>query len=51
MLSEGYVPQPREKNGRLLIVDDEEAVLQALKRLFHRQYDVVTHSSGAAALE
>ncbi len=51
MLSEGYIEQPREKHGRLLIVDDEEAVLQALRRLFHRQYDVVTHTSGAAALE
>lgn len=51
MLSEGYIEQAREKHGRLLIVDDEEAVLQALRRLFHRQYDVVTHSSGAAALE
>ncbi|MDK2776923.1 MAG: response regulator [Pseudomonadota bacterium] len=51
MLSEGYIEQAREKHGRLLIVDDEEAVLQALRRLFHRQYDVVTHTSGAAALE
>lgn len=51
MLSEGNSGQEREKHGRLLIVDDEEAVLQALKRLFHRQYDVVTHTSGAAALE
>lgn len=51
MLSEGYVAKVQEKNGRLLIVDDEEAVLQALKRLFHRQYDVVIHTSGAAALE
>ena len=51
MLSEGLAAQEREKHGRLLIVDDEEAVLQALKRLFHRQYDVVTHISGAAALE
>ncbi|WP_430460378.1 HD domain-containing phosphohydrolase [Thalassolituus sp. LLYu03] len=51
MLSEGYAEREREKHGRLLIVDDEEAVLQALRRLFHRQYDVVTHTSGAAALE
>ena len=51
MLSDGYVEQELEKHGRLLIVDDEEAVLQALKRLFHRQYEVVTHTSGSAALE
>ncbi len=51
MLSDGYSEMAREKHGRLLIVDDEESVLQALRRLFHRQYDVVTHTSGAAALE
>lgn len=51
MLSDNVQTLVREKYGRLLIVDDEEAVLQALKRLFHRHYDVVVVSSGAAAVE
>lgn len=51
MLSDNVQTLVREKHGRLLIVDDEEAVLQALKRLFHRHYDVVLVTSGAAAVE
>ena len=45
MLSDNVQTLVREKHGRLLIVDDEEAVLQALKRLFHRHYDVVLVTS------
>jgi len=40
----------REKSGRLLLVDDEQGVLQALKRLFFRHYDVVLANGGAEAL-
>lgn len=41
----------QEKHARLIIVDDEEAVLQALKRLFHRQYEVEIFTRGHEALE
>ena len=40
----------QEKHGRLLIVDDDKAVLQALNRLFCRQYDVVLCSGAEEAL-
>ena len=40
----------REKSGRLLLVDDEPGVLQALKRLFYRHYDVVLANGGEEAL-
>lgn len=40
-----------EKNGRILLVDDDEAVLQALRRLFVRQYDVEVFTSPKMALE
>ena len=40
----------REKSGRLLLVDDEQGVLQALKRLFYRHYDVVLANGGEEAL-
>ena len=40
----------QEKNGRLLLVDDDAAVLQALNRLFCRQYEVVLCNSGEEAL-
>ncbi len=39
-----------EKHGCLLLVDDDAAVLQALKRLFCRQYEVVTCTGGEEAL-
>lgn len=51
MLSDDAHPLTQEKQGRLLIVDDEESVLQALNRLFRRHYDVVLQTSGAAALD
>ena len=50
MLSNSADRNPVEKQGRLLIVDDEPGVLQALKRLFFRQYDVEMASGGAEAL-
>lgn len=40
-----------EKRGRILIVDDEEPVRQALKRLFRRGYDVEVVASGEEALQ
>lgn len=36
---------------KILIVDDEQANLRLLERLFRRQYQIVTASSGAEALE
>lgn len=36
---------------RILIVDDEPANLRALERLFRTDYDVLTASSGAQALQ
>lgn len=41
----------QEKLARLLIVDDEEPVRQALNRLFRRQYDVEVAASGDEALQ
>ncbi|GGY47397.1 two-component system response regulator [Bacterioplanes sanyensis] len=40
-----------EKQGHVLIVDDEEAVCQSLKRLLRRHYAVSTAASGAEAIE
>jgi response regulator RpfG family c-di-GMP phosphodiesterase len=40
-----------EKQGHVLIVDDEEAVCQSLKRLLRRDYNISTANSGAQALE
>ncbi|MBQ0794418.1 response regulator [Zhongshania sp.] len=40
-----------EPRARILFVDDEPRILIALKALFRRDYDVVTASSGEAALE
>ncbi len=40
----------QEKHARLIIVDDDQAVLQALNRLFCRQYDIVLCSGGEEAL-
>ena len=37
--------------GDVLIVDDEEAICQALKRLLRRQHNVMTANSGAEAIE
>lgn len=38
-------------NGRLLLVDDEPAILRSLQRLFrHEQYEINTATSGADAL-
>lgn len=52
MLSSNSQSTPlQEKLGRVLIVDDEEAVRQALVRLFRRQYDVEAAASGDEALQ
>ncbi|MDF1640167.1 HD domain-containing phosphohydrolase [Thalassolituus oleivorans] len=51
MLTESSHDQVTEKQGRLLLVDDEPGVLQALKRLFYRQFDVVVANSGDEAIE
>ncbi|WP_221795867.1 HD domain-containing phosphohydrolase [Oceanobacter mangrovi] len=39
------------KTGHILLVDDEPAVLQALKRLLHRNHDVMVANSAAEALQ
>ena len=50
-------PQPEQPKApaapktRVLFVDDEERILNALRMLFRDEYDVVTASSGAAAVE
>ena len=36
---------------RILFVDDEHAVLEAMQRSFRRRFDVVTAGGGAAGLE
>ncbi len=45
------VPKPPEstRRGRILVVDDEEPIRKTLARLFGRQHDVVTASSGREA--
>ncbi|MCY0966265.1 HD domain-containing phosphohydrolase [Parathalassolituus penaei] len=50
MFDDYLVQEADEKFGRILLVDDEPAVLQALKRLLYRQYQVETASSGHDAL-
>ena len=45
-------PAPREENFTLLFVDDEENVLNALRRIFlEENYTILTATSGAKALE
>ena len=51
MSNESLGQEGRQKNGRLLLVDDEPGVLQALKRLFFRMYDVSLANSGQEALD
>lgn len=51
MFEECLAQEERVKVGRILLVDDEPAILQALKRLLCRQYDVVTAGSGQQALD
>jgi adenylate cyclase len=50
MFEDYLVQEADEKYGRILLVDDEPAVLQALKRLLYRQYQVFTANSGLEAL-
>jgi len=42
--------QPGSNRGRVLLVDDDERVLGALKRLLSKRHDVVTQISGNAAV-
>jgi len=42
---------PKPAKTRVLFVDDEERILNALRILFRDEYDVVTAASGAAAIE
>lgn len=51
MLSDQVNTIAQEKQGRILIVDDEEAVRQALTRLLRRQYDIEVAENGVKALE
>jgi eukaryotic-like serine/threonine-protein kinase len=44
-------PPPAPAKMRVLFVDDDERVLNALRALFRDQFDVATAASGAAALE
>ena len=44
-------PVPSGGRTRVLFVDDEERILNALQALFRADYDVFTAASGAAALE
>jgi serine/threonine-protein kinase len=39
------------KQARILVVDDEERILNALKSLFHRRYHVFTTTDGYKALD
>lgn len=38
------------KRNQILIIDDDEAMCQLLKKLFERDYDVVTKNNGMAAM-
>ncbi|WP_370292204.1 HD domain-containing phosphohydrolase [Thalassolituus sp.] len=51
MLSDRLSQPAQEKQGKLLLVDDEQGVLQALKRLFFRNYEVTLANSGQEALD
>lgn len=56
MQAEAVLPQntllPRPRRRTLLLVDDEESILSALKRVFRRDgYHILTATSGARALE
>ncbi len=49
-LSRREPPRTRQSGHRLLIVDDEDAVLESLQHLFHRGYHVLTAHDGPTAL-
>jgi signal transduction histidine kinase len=42
---------PPSRRARLLVIDDEPAILRAVARSLKREHDVVTEESGHAALE
>ena len=44
-------PAPEPRRRRVLVVDDEPGVLEAIRRLLAREHDVTTASSGRLALE
>jgi serine/threonine-protein kinase len=44
-------PAPAAKKARILFVDDEERILNALRSIFRRDYHVFTAINGAEALE
>jgi CheY-like chemotaxis protein len=45
----GSAPYP--SRPRVLVVDDEPAILRAIERVLRREHDVITASSGAEALD
>ena len=51
MLSQGDSSYLEEKRGSILIVDDEEPICHALKRLFRRHFHVEVATSGDEALQ
>jgi PAS domain S-box-containing protein len=44
-------PSPQAQGGRLLVVDDEQGIRSALKRLLGKQHEVVLVESGEAAVD
>jgi serine/threonine-protein kinase len=44
-------PAPAPRKARILFVDDEERILNALRSIFRRDYHVFTAANGAEALE
>jgi DNA-binding NtrC family response regulator len=45
------IPESMEARPRLLFVDDEEAILNTMRIMFRRQYDVLLANNGQAALD
>lgn len=49
-LSNATTPDTKVRRPRILLVDDEPALLDGLRRQLRREFDVVTATSGAEAL-
>jgi DNA-binding NtrC family response regulator len=49
--SNATLPEAMDARPRLLFVDDEEAILNTMRIMFRRQYDVLLASNGQAALD
>lgn len=46
-----FEPQPVKKDKKILVVDDSSVVISFVKKIFDHEYEVITATDGAQALE